>query len=227
MKNITRFPFCWILAHFRSPKLTMPSQYAAFTGMLPSATLVLAALLTSQAALGYDPLGHSSRVFRSVVGCWEPTVNENNSRELHLYQRSFWRQDCDALETISEQLLSTQQAITWWTRQAFYYLLFFASSHQWTQGITKAATDTIATITAKKHEWFLSAERYSAELWQDACFPWLLPWALCTASPNTLNVPRASLEFPSTLLPQIPTLATFPCQAEQRCWKNWEIQLFF
>lgn len=43
------------------------------------------------------------------------------------------------------------------------YFLFFASSHQWTQGITKPATYTIATVTAKKHERFLLARQRNTQ----------------------------------------------------------------
>lgn len=41
----------------------------------------------------------------------------------------------------------------------YIFYFFFTSSYECTQGITKPAMDTIATVIAKKREWFLSARQ--------------------------------------------------------------------
>lgn len=52
------------------------------------------------------------------------------------------------------------------------YLCIFLTSHQWTLSITNPDTDT----TAKSmNDFYQQSTLTAAELWQNACFPWLLP----------------------------------------------------
>lgn len=52
------------------------------------------------------------------------------------------------------------------------YLRIFLTSHQWTLSITTPDTDT----TAKSmNDFYQQSTLTAAELWQNACFPWLLP----------------------------------------------------